>query len=86
MTGLSRNATISGKLPCDFHELSYNVLHISLASDTLKIIIDSKFTPEAAQEHFEAEKLRSAHPCQLHAYMGNLPNDILTDACQMMLL
>jgi 5-methylcytosine-specific restriction enzyme subunit McrC len=59
---------------------------ISLTSDTRKIIIDCKFTPEATQRHYEAETLRSAHLYQINAYMGNLRRDKLTDTCQMMLL
>ncbi len=59
---------------------------ISLTSDTRKIIIDCKFTPEATQQHYEAETLRSAHLYQINAYMDNLPEDKLTNTCQMMLL
>jgi len=59
---------------------------ISLTSDTRKIIIDCKFTPEATQKHYEAETLRSAHLYQINAYMDNLPEDELTGTCQMMLL
>ncbi len=59
---------------------------ISLNSSTRKIIIDCKFTPEATQQHYEAETLRSAHLYQINAYMDNLPEDKLTDTCQMMLL
>jgi 5-methylcytosine-specific restriction enzyme subunit McrC len=55
---------------------------ISLTSATRKIIIDCKFTPEATQRHYEAEKLRSAHLYQINAYM-----DHQTFAgCEMMLL
>jgi 5-methylcytosine-specific restriction enzyme subunit McrC len=59
---------------------------ISLTSDIRKIIIDCKFTPEATQQHYEAETLWSAHLYQINAYMDNLPEDKLTDTCQMMLL
>jgi 5-methylcytosine-specific restriction enzyme subunit McrC len=55
---------------------------ISLNSSTRKIIIDCKFTPEATQQHYEAETLRSAHLYQINAYMDNLPEDKLTDTCQ----
>ena len=41
---------------------------ISLTSETRKIIIDCKFTPEALQKHYEAETLRSAHLYQINAY------------------
>jgi len=59
---------------------------ISLTSDTRKIIIDCKFTPEATQQRYEAETLRSAHLYQINAYMDNLPESKLRDACQMILL
>lgn len=59
---------------------------VSLTSATRKIIIDCKFTPEATQQHYEAEKLRSSHLFQIHAYMNNLPEEKLTDTCEMMLL
>jgi len=59
---------------------------ISLTSDTRKIVIDCKFTPEATQRHYEAEKLRGAHLFQIHAYLSNLPEGRLTDTCEMMLL
>ena len=59
---------------------------VSLVSGTRKIIIDCKFTPEATQKHYEAEKLRSAHLYQINAYMDNLREDKLTETCQMMLL
>ena len=59
---------------------------ISLTSDTRKIIIDCKFTPEATQRYYDAETLRSAHLYQINAYMDNLPDDELTDTCQMILL
>ena len=59
---------------------------ISLTSTTRKIIIDCKFTPEATQHHFEAEKLRSSHLYQVYAYMNNLPEGKLTDTCEVMLL
>jgi 5-methylcytosine-specific restriction enzyme subunit McrC len=59
---------------------------ISLTSTTRKIIIDCKFTPEATQHHFEAEKLRSSHLYQVHAYVTNLPEGTLTDTCEIMLL
>lgn len=58
---------------------------ISLTSDTRKIIIDCKFTPEATQQHYEAETLRSAHLYQLNAYMDNLEGK-WADTCEMMLL
>jgi 5-methylcytosine-specific restriction enzyme subunit McrC len=59
---------------------------ISLTSGKRKIIIDCKFTPEATQRHYEAEKLRSEHLYQVHAYLNNLPECELTDTCEMMLL
>jgi 5-methylcytosine-specific restriction enzyme subunit McrC len=59
---------------------------ISLTSDTRKIIIDCKFTPEATQHHYEAETLRSSHLYQIHAYLNNLPEGRLTDTCELMLL
>jgi 5-methylcytosine-specific restriction enzyme subunit McrC len=59
---------------------------ISLTSDTRKIIIDCKFTPEATPTHYDARTLRSAHLYQINAYMDNLPEDKLTDTCEMMLL
>jgi 5-methylcytosine-specific restriction enzyme subunit McrC len=59
---------------------------ISLASKTRKIIIDCKYTPDATKSHFGAEKLRSSHLFQIHAYMDNLPHDTLSDTCEMMLL
>jgi 5-methylcytosine-specific restriction enzyme subunit McrC len=58
---------------------------ISLNSGTRKIIIDCKFTPEATQQHYEAETLRSAHLYQINAYMDNLEGEC-ADACEMMLL
>jgi len=58
---------------------------ISLSSDTRKIIIDCKFTPEATQRHYEAEKLRTTHLYQLNAYMDNLKGKY-ADTCEMMLL
>lgn len=59
---------------------------ISLTSATRKIIIDCKFTPEATKRHYEAEKLRSSHLFQIHAYLDNLPEGELTDTCEAMLL
>ena len=59
---------------------------ISLTSHRRKMIIDCKFTPEATQSHFGAKKLRSTHLFQIHAYMDNLPQDSLSDTCEMMLL
>ncbi len=59
---------------------------ISLTSPDRKIIIDCKFTPEATQKHFEAEKLRSAHLYQVNAYLDNLLPSELTDCCEMILL
>ncbi|HEX7860259.1 MAG TPA: 5-methylcytosine-specific restriction endonuclease system specificity protein McrC [Verrucomicrobiae bacterium] len=61
------------------------VTDISLTSRTRKIVIDCKFTPEATQRHYEAEKLRSAHLYQINAYMDNLKGDA-ANACEMMLL
>ena len=58
---------------------------ISLTSDTRKIIIDCKFTPEATQQHYEAETLRSTHLFQINAYMDNLEGQ-WADICEMMLL
>ncbi len=59
---------------------------ISLTSDTRKIIIDCKFTPEATQRHYEAERLRSEHLYQIHAYLSNQPDSKLTETCEVMLL
>jgi 5-methylcytosine-specific restriction enzyme subunit McrC len=59
---------------------------ISLTSSRRKIIIDCKYTPEAIKPHFGAEKLRASHLFQIHAYMDNLPQDSLSDTCEMMLL
>jgi 5-methylcytosine-specific restriction enzyme subunit McrC len=59
---------------------------ISLTSDTRKVIIDCKFTPEATQHHYEAETLRSSHLYQIYAYLNNLPEGKLTDTCEIMLL
>lgn len=59
---------------------------ISLTSAARKIIIDCKFTPEATQQHYEAQTLRSSHLFQIHAYLSNLPEGKLTDICEMMLL
>jgi 5-methylcytosine-specific restriction enzyme subunit McrC len=59
---------------------------ISLTSATRRIIIDCKYTPEATQHNFEADKLRSSHLFQIHAYMNNLPEGNLADVCEMMLL
>src|SRR5260221_9160595 len=58
---------------------------ISLTSATRKIIIDCKFTPEATQTHYEAEKLRSSHLFQLHAYISNLEGK-MADTCEIMVL
>jgi len=58
---------------------------ISLTSESRKIIIDCKFTPEATQKHYEAERLRSAHLYQINAYMDNLEGE-WADTCEMMLL
>ena len=58
---------------------------ISLTSDTRKIIIDCKFTPEATQQHYEAQTLRSSHVFQINAYMDNLEGE-WADTCEMMLL
>lgn len=58
---------------------------ISLTSDSRKIIIECKFTPEATQQHYEAVTLRSSHLFQIHAYMENLEGE-QADTCEMMLL
>ena len=58
---------------------------ISLTSDSRKIIIDCKFTPEATQKHYDAETLRSSHIFQINAYMDNLQGK-WADICEMMLL
>jgi len=58
---------------------------ISLTSPTRKIIIDCKFTPEAAKRNYEAVTLRSAHIFQIHTYMDNLQGE-WADTCEMMLL
>jgi 5-methylcytosine-specific restriction enzyme subunit McrC len=59
---------------------------ISLTSDTRKIIIECKYTPEATQHHYEAETLRSSHLYQINAYLYNLPDGKLTDKCEAILL
>ena len=59
---------------------------ISLMSDTRKIIIDCKFTPEATQTHYEAETLRSAHLFQIFAYLENQPDERFRHSCEGMLL
>lgn len=59
---------------------------VSLTGGNRKIIIDCKFTPEATQKHYDAEKLKSSHLYQIHAYLENLPPGELTDHCEMMLL
>ena len=59
---------------------------VSVTSNTRKIIIDCKFTPEATQSYFEAETLRSSHLYQIYAYLDNLPEGKLTDTCEVMLL
>ena len=58
---------------------------ISLTSPTRRIIIDCKFTPEATQSHYDAEKLRSSHLYQINSYMTNLGGE-LADRCEMVLL
>lgn len=58
---------------------------ISLTSETRKIILDCKFTPEATQKHYEAEKLRSSHIFQINAYMSNVEGPC-AETCEMMLL
>jgi len=57
----------------------------TLTYGTRRIIVECKFTPEATQRHYEAEKLRSGHLYQLHAYLENLtgPN---VETCEAMLL
>ena len=59
---------------------------ISLTSAARKVIIDCKFTPEATQHHYEAEKLRATHLFQIYAYLNNLREGKLTDTCEAMLL
>jgi len=59
---------------------------ISLTSATRKIIIECKFTPEATKTHYNAEKLRTDHLYQINAYLDNLPDDELSQNCQMILL
>lgn len=59
---------------------------ISLTLGGRKIIIDCKYTPEATQRHYQAEKLRSSHLFQMNAYMDNLPQDPVSDASEMILL
>lgn len=56
---------------------------ISLSAGNRKIIIDCKYTPEATQQHYTAETLRSAHLYQLNAYLDNLSSD---PSCEAMLL
>jgi len=58
---------------------------ISLTSDNRKIIIDCKFTPEATQQHYEAQRLRRDDLFQINAYMDNLEGQ-WADTCEMMLL
>lgn len=57
---------------------------ISLTSTGRKIIIDCKYTPEATQQHYDANTLRSAHLYQINAYLDNLSN--VDGACEAMLL
>ena len=59
---------------------------ISLTSDTRKIIIDCKFTPEATQQHYEAETLRSSHLYPDQRLHGQPAGGRVTDTCEMMLL
>ena len=47
---------------------------------------NAKFTPEATKRHYEADKLRSSHLYQIHAYSSNLPNSELNDTCEVILL
>jgi 5-methylcytosine-specific restriction enzyme subunit McrC len=49
-------------------------------------MIECKFTPEATKPHYEAEKLRSSHLYQIHAYLSNLPAGELNDSCEVILL
>jgi len=58
---------------------------ISLTSDSRKIIIDCKFTPEATKQHYDAQRLRRDHLFQINAYMDNLEGE-WADTCEMMLL
>ncbi len=58
---------------------------ISLTSDSRKIIIDCKFTPEATKQHYDAVRLRREHLFQINAYMDNLEGE-WADTCEMMLL
>jgi 5-methylcytosine-specific restriction enzyme subunit McrC len=58
---------------------------ISMTSETRKLIIDCKFTPQATQQHHEAEKLRSSHLYQINAYMENLKGKF-AETCEMILL
>ena len=59
---------------------------ISLTSDTRKVIIDCKYTPEATQHNYDAETLRSSHLYQVYAYLNNLPDGKLNNTCEIMLL
>ena len=59
---------------------------VSLTSSARKLIIECKFTPEATKRHYEADKLRSSHLYQIHAYLSNLPNSELNDTCEVILL
>jgi 5-methylcytosine-specific restriction enzyme subunit McrC len=59
---------------------------VCLISDSRKIIIDCKFTPNATRQYFAAEKLRESHLYQIHAYMSNLPDEALNETCEMILL
>ena len=41
---------------------------------------------QATQRHYEAEKLRSSHLFQIHAYLNNLPDGPMAEACEAILL
>lgn len=57
---------------------------ISLTAVGRKIIIDCKYTPEATQQHYESNTLRSAHLYQINAYLDNLSAE--DGSCEAMLL
>lgn len=44
---------------------------VSLSKDARKVILECKYTPNATQIHHAAEKLRSQHLYQVHAYLNH---------------
>lgn len=59
---------------------------VSLVSAGRKIILECKYTPEATKRHYDAEKLRSAHLYQVHAYMHNLSDAAFHGRCDAIIL